>query len=208
ELAQRADRVGGIRLTAALVRLAADGTPLIAAAAGAVRVLTGHEEAEAFGVRVASWVDGAVDSTSRATLTARLIGVLTVAGPLLTTGSGALDPLLHRVVELDDAAFLARLPALRGGFDTLSPAARDRLLDTVEERLGERVDSLDADDPAALAARTAADLSARELLTGLGLPVPSPAHDDRFASRPDHLAAPPPPTTRASLTATPATGAD
>ncbi|MDX2623863.1 hypothetical protein FKO01_57765, partial [Mesorhizobium sp. B2-3-3] len=198
ELAQRADRVGGIRLTAALVRLAADGTPLIAAAAGAVRVLTGHEEAEAFGVRVASWVDGAVDSTSRATLTARLIGVLTVAGPLLTTGSGALDPLLHRVVELDDAAFLARLPALRGGFDTLSPAARDRLLDTVEERLGERMDSLDADDPAALAARTAADLSARELLTGLGLPVPSPAHDDRFASRPDHLAAPPPPTTRAS----------
>ncbi|MEV4965428.1 DUF5682 family protein [Streptomyces sp. NPDC053808] len=206
ELAQRADRVGGIRLTAALVRLAADGTPLIAAAAGAVRVLTAHEEAEAFGVRVASWVDGAVDSTSRATLTARLIGVLTVAGPLLTTGSGALDPLLHRVVELDDAAFLARLPALRGGFDTLSPAARDRLLDTVEERLGERVDSLDADDPAALAARTAADLSARELLTGLGLPVPSPAHDDRFASRPDRLAAPPSPDSRASLTPTPSTG--
>ncbi|MEW2094164.1 DUF5682 family protein [Streptomyces sp. NPDC006682] len=203
ELAQRADRVGGIRLTAALVRLAADGTPLIAAAAGAVRVLTGHEEAETFGVRVASWVDGAVDSTSRATLTARLIGVLTVAGPLLTTGSGALDPLLHRVVELDDAAFLARLPALRGGFDTLSPAARDRLLDTVEERLGERVDSLDADDPAALAARTAADLSARELLTGLGLPVPSPAHDDRFASRPDHLAAPPLPTTGADASAVP-----
>lgn len=49
ELAQRADRVGGIRLTDALTRLAADGTPLIAAAAGAVRVLTGHEEAESFG---------------------------------------------------------------------------------------------------------------------------------------------------------------
>ncbi|MFF5724466.1 DUF5682 family protein [[Kitasatospora] papulosa] len=208
ELAQRADRVGGIRLTAALVRLTADGTPLIAAAAGAVRVLTGHEEAEAFGVRVASWVDAAVDSASRATLTARLIGVLTAAGPLLTVGSGTLDPLLHRVVELDDAAFLARLPALRGGFDTLSPAARDRLLDTVEERLGERVDRLDADDPAALAARTAADLSARELLTGLGLPVASPAHDDGFASRPDRLAAPPPPAPRACLTRTPSTGAD
>lgn len=180
ELAQRADRVGGIRLTDALARLAADGTPLIAAAAGAVRVLTGHEEAEVFGVRVASWVDGAVDSASRAALTARLTGVLTAAGPLLTVGAGTLDPLLHRVVELDDAAFLARLPALRGGFDTLSPAARDRLLDTVEERLGERVDSLDADDPADLAARTAADLSARELLTGLGLPVPPPAHHDRF----------------------------
>ncbi|MFJ1550277.1 DUF5682 family protein [Streptomyces sp. NPDC088246] len=207
ELAQRADRLGGIRLTAALARLAADGTPLIAAAAGAVRVLTGHEEAETFGGRVASWVDGAVDSTSRAALTARLTGVLTVAGPLLTVGVGALDPLLHRVVELDDTAFLARLPALRGGFDTLSPAARDRLLDTVEERLGERVGTLDADDPAELARRTAADLAARELLTGLGLPVPPPAHDDRFPPLSGHPVATRPtvtPHTAASTEATPA----
>ncbi|MEU2408060.1 DUF5682 family protein, partial [Streptomyces rubiginosohelvolus] len=191
ELAQRADRLGGIRLTDALARLAADGAPLIAAAAGAVRVLTGHEEAEAFGERVASWVDGAVDSTSRATLTARLSGVLTVAGPLLTVGVGALDPLLDRVVELDDSAFLARLPALRGGFDTLSPAARDRLLGTVEERLGERVDDLDADDPAELARRTAADLAARELLTGLGLPVPPSPDDGRVPPPSDHSAAAP-----------------
>ncbi|WP_434100305.1 vWA domain-containing protein [Streptomyces parvus] len=186
ELAQRADRLGGIRLTDALARLAADGAPLIAAAAGAVRVLTGHDEAEAFGERVASWVDGAVDSASRATLTARLSGVLTVAGPLLTVGVDALDPLLDRVVELDDSAFLARLPALRGGFETLSPAARDRLLGTVEERLGERVDDLDADDPAELARRTAADLVARELLTALGLPVTAPVHDDRLPPPPGH----------------------
>ncbi|MFD4024538.1 DUF5682 family protein [Streptomyces sp. NPDC058576] len=214
ELAQRADRLGGIRLTDALARLAADGTPLIAAAAGAVRVLTGHEEPEAFGERVASWVDGAGDSSSRATLTARLTGVLTVAGPLLTVGAGALDPLLDRVVELDDSAFLARLPALRGGFDTLSPAARDRLLGTVEERLGERVDSLDADDPAELARRTAADLAARELLTGLGLPVPAPAHDDSEeapATSPPAEAAPttecPPEETPATASSTEATPA-
>ncbi|MFI0944082.1 DUF5682 family protein [Streptomyces sp. NPDC021020] len=188
ELSQRADRVGGIRLTDALARLAADGTPLIAAAAGAVRVLTGHEEAGVFGARVASWVDGAVHSDSRAALAARLTGVLTVAGPLLTVGIGALDPLLHRVVELDDAAFLTRLPALRGGFDTLSPAARERLLDTVEERLGERVDTLGADDPAELARRTAADLAARELLAALGLPVPPPAHDGPFTPPSDHPA--------------------
>ncbi|MFF2731522.1 DUF5682 family protein [Streptomyces sp. NPDC058008] len=204
ELSQRADRVGGIRLTDALARLAADGTPLIAAAAGAVRVLTGHEEAEAFGVRVASWVDGAVDSASRTALTARLTGVLTAAGPLLTVGSATLDPLLTRVVELDDAGFLVRLPALRGGFDTLSPAARDRLLDTVEERLGARVDGLDADDPAELAARTAADLSARELLTGLGLPVPSGAHDGRFPPGPDRLTPPPAPFAGAGTPAAPA----
>ncbi|MFC9186666.1 vWA domain-containing protein [Streptomyces cyaneofuscatus] len=179
ELAQRADRLGGIRLADALARLAADGTPLIAAAAGAVRVLTGHEQAETFGVRVASWVDAAVDSPSRAALTARLTGVLTAAGPLLTVGVAALDPLLHRVVEVDDAAFLTRLPALRGGFDTLSPAARDRLLGTVEERLGERVDLADADDPAELARRAVADLAARDLLTACGLPVPSPGDTGR-----------------------------
>ncbi|GAA3491449.1 vWA domain-containing protein [Streptomyces cremeus] len=178
ELAQRADRLGGIRLTDALARLAADGTPLIAAAAGAVRVLTGHEDADTFGGRVASWVDGAADSSSRSALTARLTGLLTVAGPLLTVGTGALDPLLRRVVELDDSAFLARLPALRGGFDTLSPAARDRLLDAVEDRLGERVDLPGGHDPAELARRAAADLSARALLAGLGLPVPPPAPDD------------------------------
>ncbi|MFE3489950.1 DUF5682 family protein, partial [Streptomyces griseus] len=203
ELAQRADRVGGIRLTDALARLAADGTPLIAAAAGAVRVLTGHEGAEPFGTRVASWVDGAVDSASRAALTARLTGVLTVAGPLLTVGVGALDPLLHRVVELDDSAFLARLPALRGGFDTLSPAARDRLLDTVEERLGERVDALDADDPVELARRTTADLAARELLTVLGLPVPPPAGDHRTpppSGRPTTTVPAPAPDTRTAPT--------
>ncbi|NEB35941.1 DUF5682 family protein [Streptomyces sp. SID14515] len=212
ELAQRADRLGGIRLTDALARLAADGAPVIAAAAGAVRVLTGHEEAGAFGERVASWVDGAVDSTSRATLTARLTGVLTVAGPLLTVGAETLDPLLDRVVELDDSAFLDRLPALRGGFDTLSPAARDRLLGTVEERLGERVDSLDADDPAELARRTAADLAARELLTALGLPVTATAHEDRLpppsvdraAPRPTAALGPGSPAEAALTTAPPA----
>ncbi|MFE7049823.1 DUF5682 family protein, partial [Streptomyces californicus] len=209
ELAQRADRLGGIRLADALARLAADGAPLIAAAAGAVRVLTGHEEAEPFGERVASWVDGAVDGASRAVLTARLTGVLTVAGPLLTVGIGALDPLLDRVVELEDSAFLARLPALRGGFDTLSPAARDRLLDTVEERLGERVDALDGDDPVELARRTAADLAARDLLTGLGLPVAPP--DDGPVRPPSDHATPTSPTaepgkaTPASRTAAPAT---
>ncbi|WP_420706386.1 DUF5682 family protein [Streptomyces sp. CcalMP-8W] len=201
ELAQRADRVGGIRLADALARLAADGTPLIAAAAGAVRVLTGHEQADTFGVRVTSWVDAAVDGPSRAALVARLTGVLTAAGPLLTVGVAALDPLLHRVVELDDAAFLARLPALRGGFDTLSPAARDRLLDTVEERLGERVDLAGADDPAELARRAVADLAARDLLARLGLPVPSPGDTGGNAPEPHPLG--PVPTTAPAATAPP-----
>ncbi|MFI2378621.1 DUF5682 family protein [Streptomyces sp. NPDC018964] len=181
EFSHRADPLGGIRLTDALDRLSAGGSPLMRGAAGAVRVLLGHEDARAFGDRVASWVDGATDPGSRAALTARLGGLLTAAGPLLEAAPPALEPLLTRVTELPDRAFLDRLPALRGGFDTLSPAARDRLLTAVEERLGAtHVADTDDVDPVALATWTAADFAARETLRSLGLLPPpggGPAKD-------------------------------
>ncbi|MGW0911811.1 vWA domain-containing protein [Streptomyces sp. NPDC002784] len=175
ELAHRADELGGIRLADALARLAADGSPLMRGAAGAVRVLLGHEAPGALGGRIASWVDSATGPESRSDLTARLTGVLTAAGPLLESASAALEPLLSRVVEVSDRAFLDRLPALRGGFDTLSPAARERLLSAVEERLGGTAGVTDtgAVDPAALAAWTRADLVARAGMEGLGL-LPAP----------------------------------
>ncbi|GAA3207005.1 hypothetical protein GCM10020256_02360 [Streptomyces thermocoprophilus] len=113
ELAHRADDSGGIRLADALARLAADGTPLMRGAAGAVRVLLGHEDAHVLGDRAASWVDGATDPGTRTALTARLTGLLTAAGPLLETAPAALGPLLDRVTTLPDRAFLDRLPALR-----------------------------------------------------------------------------------------------
>lgn len=180
ELSHRADLLGGIRLADALARLAADGSPLMRGAAGAVRVLLGHEDPRTFGDRVASWVDGATDPGSRSALTARLSGLLTAAGPLLEAAAPALEPLLTRVSDLPDRAFLDRLPALRGGFDTLSPAARDRLLAAVEERLGTvRVADTDGVDPAALAAWTAEDLAARGTLRSLGLlPAPDRGPED------------------------------
>ncbi|MFE0448657.1 vWA domain-containing protein [Streptomyces fungicidicus] len=175
ELSHRADLLGGIRLADALDRLAADGSPLMRGAAGAVRVLLGHEDAHTFGDRVASWVDGATDPDSRAALTARLGGLLTAAGPLLEAAAPALEPLLTRITELPDRDFLDRLPALRGGFDILSPAARDRLFAAVEERLGTtHVADTGGVDPAALAAWTSADLAARETLRSLAL-LPPPA---------------------------------
>ncbi|GGR36313.1 hypothetical protein GCM10010251_60830 [Streptomyces aurantiogriseus] len=197
ELAHRADLLGGIRLADALARLAADGSPLMRGAAGAVRVLLGQEDARVFGDRVASWVDGATDPGSRAALTDRLSGLLTAAGPLLEAAAPALEPLLNRVSELPDGDFLDRLPALRGGFDTLSPAARDRLLAAVEERLDTaRVADTDGVDPAALAAWTRADLAARETLRSLGLlPAPGGAEPDVTAAvaaprAAEHLLAP------------------
>ncbi|WP_185832603.1 DUF5682 family protein [Streptomyces sp. WAC 04229] len=183
ELAHRADVLGGVRLTDALARLAREGSPLMRGAAGAVRVLLGHEDPDVLGRRVAAWVDTATDRESRSALTARLTGLLTAAGPLLESAAPALEPLLDRVSGLSDRDFLHRLPALRGGFDTLSPAARDRLLSAVEERLeiggpadraqrGHLAD-LGRMDRASLAVWTRADLTARATLDGLGL-LPSP----------------------------------
>lgn len=202
ELAHRADALGGIRLTDSLTRLAADGSPLMSAAAGAVRVLLGHEDAHAFGTRAASWVDAAADAGSRGALTARLTGLLTAAGPLLETMAPVLDPLLGRITGLGDSAFLDRLPALRGGFDTLSPAARDRLLTTVEARLGDdagHITDTGGIDPAALARWTRADLTARETLGRLGLlPAVLPAPP---VTEPAEAAEPSDPAGSADLTA-------
>ncbi|WP_344410889.1 vWA domain-containing protein, partial [Catellatospora methionotrophica] len=170
-LAQRAEASGSaLRLADALTRLAARGTPLMAAAAGAVRVLLGHVPAEEFGVRVASWVDTAGTDEARRALQGHVSGLLAVAEPLLQAASGVLTGLLDRVETLPDEAFLARLPALRGGFHTASPAGRERLLAVVDERLGGHVGDLgDLDDPDALLARLLADRAGRAALVELGL---------------------------------------
>ncbi|MFD4262053.1 DUF5682 family protein [Streptomyces sp. NPDC058534] len=234
ELAHRADVLGGVRLTEALARLAREGSPLMRGAAGAVRVLLGHEAPDVLGGRVASWVDTATDRESRSALTARLTGLLTAGGPLLESAAPALEPLLDRVSGLSDRDFLHRLPALRGGFDTLSPAARDRLLAAVEERLdigrpADRAGSahltdLGRMDPVALAVWTRADLTARATLDGLGLlpsptppaaptppspapsdPVPAPAPAPAPASTPARASTPPSTPTPTSPSTSPST---
>ncbi|MFJ2557077.1 MULTISPECIES: DUF5682 family protein [unclassified Streptomyces] len=161
---------GGLRLDAALRRLDTEGTPLIRGAAGAARVLLGQREAPEFGVRVASRVDGATTPELRAELAGFLRGTLLAAGPLLETGR-ALDPLLERVESLPDRAFLDRLPALRAGFDILSPAARSRLLSAVRDRTGLAAGALPPalSDPTALALLASADLAGREALAARGL---------------------------------------
>ncbi|MFE5300605.1 DUF5682 family protein [Streptomyces sp. NPDC056632] len=170
-LAERAAaRHLGLRLDRALAELAADGSPLVQGAALAVRVLLDLDDAAGLGERTAGWIDGATAPETRRALTKRLAGLLTAAGPLLQASPDALTPLLDRVDELADQEFLDRLPALRGGFDTLAPAARDRLLTTVTERLGDRLDlSLDA-PPELLGLWAAADAAGTAALKALGLP--------------------------------------
>ncbi|MEU9800335.1 DUF5682 family protein [Streptomyces sp. NPDC051000] len=161
----------GLRLDSALAELATSASPLMQGAALAVRVLLDLDPAAGLGDRAAGWVDGAGTPEARRALTRRLTGLLTAAGPLLGSSPTALTPLLDRVDALADDRFLDRLPALRGGFDVLSPAARDRLLDTVTERLGDRPDlSLDA-PPGLLALWAAADAAGLAALKGLPLPA-------------------------------------
>ncbi len=173
-LAQRAETSGvGLRLADALDRLSTRGTPMIGAAAGAVQVLLGLRDATALALRIASWVDTATTPEARRALRDHLTGVLAVAEPLLHTGGEALTGLLDRIEGLADDEFLARLPALRGGFHVLSPAARGRLLEIVDERLGGGHDVGTVDDPDLLLARLLADRAGREALSRHGLPAPS-----------------------------------
>lgn len=161
----------GLRLDSALAELAATASPLMQGAALAVRVLLDLDPADALGDRAAGWIDGAGTPDGRRSLARRLGGVLAAAGPLLQSSMAALAPVLDRIDGLADQEFLDRLPALRAGFDVLTPAARDRLLDTITERLGDRLDlSLDA-PPALLALWAAADAAGAAALKALPLPA-------------------------------------
>ncbi|MEU4232235.1 DUF5682 family protein [Nonomuraea sp. NPDC026600] len=172
-----ASRVGeerlGLRMDDALAVLARTASPLIQGAALAARVLLDLDGPDSLGDRAAGWVDTATSPDGRLRLSRLLTGVLTAAGPLLQSAPAALDPLMDRVDGLADKEFLDRLPALRGGFDTLSPAGRSRLLGAVSERLGDRLDlALDA-PPALLALWTAADSAGLDALRALRLPIPA-----------------------------------
>ncbi|WP_059010437.1 DUF5682 family protein [Streptomyces specialis] len=176
--ARAGERRLGLRLDDALAALGRTGAPMVQGAALAARVLLGLDGADALGTRVAGWVDAATSPEARRRLTGLLRGLLTAAGPLLQAAPAALGPLLDRVGSLPDQGFLERLPALRGGFDILAPAARDRLLGEVAERLGDRPD-LTLDAPPALLARwaeaDAAGLAALEALAALRLPASAEA---------------------------------
>ncbi|MFG1889201.1 DUF5682 family protein [Micromonospora sp. NPDC049051] len=173
DLAVRAgeDRIG-LRLDEALDHLARAGSPLIQGAALAARVLLDLTDLETLGGRVAGWIDAATGPDTRRHLHRLLGGLLAGAHPLLQSAPAALDPLLDRIERLPDADFLDRLPALRGGFDVLTPAARERLLHTVTERLGDRLDLSLSAPPELLARWAAADGAGRAALLARHIPLP------------------------------------
>ncbi|MEU6226693.1 DUF5682 family protein [Streptomyces sp. NPDC047042] len=181
----------GLRMDDALATLARTGSPLVQGAALAARVLLDLDDANTLGTRAAGWIDTATDPDGRRRLTLLLTGLLGATAPLLESAPAALTPLLDRVDALSDQDFLDRLPALRGGFDTLTPAGRDRLLATVTERLGDRLDVTLTAPPELLGLWTAADAAGLAELNALGLPVRTPAAPT-FAAAPPEVPAPAP----------------
>ncbi|MCC9707751.1 DUF5682 family protein [Streptomyces sp. MNU76] len=176
----------GLRMDDALGTLARSGSPLIQGAALAARVLLDLDGADTVGTRAAGWIDTATGPDGRRALALRLSGLLSGAAPLLQSAPTALDPLLDRIDTLTDQGFLDRLPALRGGFDTLTPAGRDRLLGTVTERLGDRLDLSLTASPELLALWTAADTAGLMAVDSLRLPIgtaPAGSADNTTAAR-------------------------
>ncbi|MFO0738280.1 MAG: DUF5682 family protein [Labilithrix sp.] len=171
------------RIGFALDTLARDGSPLMQGAGGAARVLLGREDAETFGVRVGSFVDaGGPD------LADRMKGALVLGLPLFEAHPGFAERLLDRLEAVDDRTFLERLPALRGGFAVLAPAARERLLAALAPRLGDGLGDLEkalelASGPELAARAARADDAARAAVAALGLALP-PAPAPRSAPGP------------------------
>ena len=161
---------GTARLAALVDDLVGEGPPPVSGAALGATLLLGRRSPASVGVTLSSWADAAASPSDRAAparAAGRLAGFLRVASSLLEASSDLLGPLADRVESWDDDRFLSGLPALREGFEAISPAARRRLLDTVAERLGH----LDGDDlargvivevdPTETGRRRAADLAGR-----------------------------------------------
>ncbi|MDB1086125.1 DUF5682 family protein [Streptomyces sp. ACA25] len=204
--AQAGEHRLGLRMEEALATLARTGSPLVQGAALAARVLLDLDDPGTLGARAAGWIDTATGPDSRHHLTRRLTGLLTAAGPLLRAAPAALGPLLDRVDSLSDRDFLDRLPALRGGFDTLTPTGRDRLLRTVTERLGDRPDLTTAAPPELLALWAAADAAGATAVSRLRLPAastPETAPASAAAPAAEVAAAPAAPAAGTSGSATP-----
>ncbi|MER7134691.1 DUF5682 family protein, partial [Streptosporangium saharense] len=163
-----------MRMDDVLAALAREGSPLMQGAALAARVLLDLDEPDTLGTRAAGWIDAATGPEGRHRLSRLVTGLLTATGPLLQSATPVFEPLLDRVDGLTDRDFLDRLPALRGGFDTLTPADRDRLLLAVTDRLGDRLDLSLGAPPELLALWTAADAEGLAALGALGIPLPAP----------------------------------
>ncbi len=161
--------LGAGRLAFSLKRLEDDGSPLMQGAALAARLLLALVETKAVATVLGSWIDAAASGPALKDLRRRFAGAVLVASPRLAGDTQVLAGVGQRLETLSDEDFLRRLPALRGGFEVLTPAARRRLLEALIADLPDRgAPTLTAtEDPQVLAWRLEADEAGRRAVADL-----------------------------------------
>ncbi len=148
-----------------------DGSPLMRGAGMAARVLLRADDPTRFFATFVSFFDqGGYDAHAAAMRTGTLRGALLLAGPIFEGHPGFSESITAGIDRLDDSRFLQVLPSLRGGFDVLSAADRQRLLDVLHDS-GSAHDALTLSvSPLDLEAFAKADRAGKEALLALGLP--------------------------------------
>lgn len=137
--------LGDGRLAHILGGFLRSGSPLMQGAAGPLLAAIGRMTPEAVGERLAGFMSAPAEvaasrsaavAATHADLAQRIAGALAVAGPLFEADPGFIGPLDARIAALSQAEFLSVLPALRDGFEVLSTAGRQRLLDALDDGQG------------------------------------------------------------------------
>jgi hypothetical protein len=172
-----------------LVRMRREGSPRMQGAAWGALAMLGHVAVDRLSAIVTSWYVGATTEEGREQLRSRLQGLMVPLLPLVSTDPDWLSGLEDRLASSQDPDFLAKLPALRGGFQSLTPSDRARLL---RDRLAilepggpAATASRPIDDPTSLAGAIAADRAGRAAIALL-LPeflLREPGRSDAHAAR-------------------------
>lgn len=157
-----------LRLIATIGSFKEQASPLIQGSAWGILTISGHCPEEDLAQELSGWIVGAHSSEQRDKLGQRLAGLWLCAGSLLESGNAVMSGLIATLEALSDEAFVARVPALRGGFDVLSPADRQRALDSVRSHTGASVDNSPV-EPQLLLAWATADQQAWAALEASGL---------------------------------------
>jgi hypothetical protein len=160
-----------------LVRIRREGSARMQGAAWGALAMLAEIAIDQLDPVLASWFDGASTSEGREQLRSRLQGLMVPLSPVVSADPNWLSGLDGRLAASADDEFLVRLPALRGGFDTLTPADRARLLSDrlaiLEPNGPAATAARPIDDPIAMASALAADRAGRAAIARL-LPDFSP----------------------------------
>jgi hypothetical protein len=158
-------------LRSRLVHLRRGGSPRMQGAAWGALAMLVAVDVKRLAVAVAGWYDGASTSEGRRRLRSRIGGLMVPLLPLVSSDPDWLRGLQQRLASSPDDEFLSRLPALRGGFHTLTPADRARLLSdrlaALEPHGPAATGTRRIDDPVMLASATAADRAGRAAIARL-----------------------------------------